>query len=94
MHAPSYLYYTTLQVELTLSVEELLPHSLRRKFIIGERTITPNRKLKLSEKIWYKVLKFRRFDDPETIINGLNPPSVCKYHYKWGLELIAKKKFH
>ncbi len=71
---------------MTLSVEELMPLWLRRRFIVGERIIKPNRKLKMFERVWYEGLGFYRFDDLDNITNALNPPMVIVilyYCYYW-----------
>ena len=62
---------------MTLSVEELLPLSIRRRFIIGERIIKPNRRLNVFERFWYNSLGFNRFDAIDNITNALRPPLVC-----------------
>ena len=67
------------QVELALSVEELLPRVLRRRVIVGSREIWPNRKLNIFEKFWYEVVGSYRFDSLENIINALHPPPVSSW---------------
>ena len=77
-----YMYmYTYFQVELALSVEELLPIGLRRYFITEEFTVVPNRKLNFLEKIRYMVAgsESDRFDSQETISNALHPQPVSIY---------------
>jgi transient receptor potential cation channel subfamily A protein 1 len=62
-----------LQVELVLTVEEVLPVYLRRYFITGSREIHPNRSLSLWEKCknaWGREQK----DSSENISKALNPP--------------------
>ena len=48
-----------LQVELALSVEELLPKRLRRYLITETRVIFPNRNLNIIEKLRFNVLALR-----------------------------------
>lgn len=66
-----------LQVELTLSVEELFPVRLRRSFIIGCREVVPNRSLSLWERFRYTAWGGERNDSSETISNALHPPQTA-----------------
>lgn len=67
-----------LQVELALSVEELLPNKLRRYYIIEERVIFPNRNLNIVEKLRFNIFgsESSRFDSEENITNALHPQPV------------------
>ncbi len=67
-----------MQVELALSVEELMPVHLRRLFIRFEHTIKPNRRLNASEFVRYRLFGSDndRFDSPENIHRSLHPPVV------------------
>lgn len=63
-------------MELTLTVEEYLPLWLRRKLIVGNHVIYPNRKLKPFQHFFYNVLGLFRVDSAENIKNALNAPPV------------------
>ena len=53
------MFFTcSLQIQLILSVDAILPAKLRRKFIVGEEWVYPNEDLSLMEKL-QKKLKFR-----------------------------------
>ena len=67
-----------IQVDLVLNVEVLLPVRLRRWFIRGERTIKPNRRLNILEKITHYVsdADTERYDNSENITNALSPQPV------------------
>ena len=67
------------QVELALSVEELLPARSRRYFIREKYTITPNvRRLGFFENFRYGLFgsKADRFDSQENISSALHPQPV------------------
>ena len=65
-------------MELALSVEELLPHRLRRYYITEKRVIIPNRKLNIIEILRFNVFgsESSRFDSEENITNALHPQPV------------------
>ena len=67
-----------MQVELVLSVEELLPTRLRRFFIKEQQTVKPNRKLNLMERIRFRIFNLGsdQFDRQEYISNALHPQQV------------------
>ena len=66
----------TLQVELALSVEELLPTRLRRHFIIGGQEVLPNQAIGPIETLRHKVFGSDRFDSAENISEALHPALV------------------
>ena len=68
--------YVYSQVELVLNVEEVLPTSLRRYFIVGSREIHPNRDLTWWEQFVYSVWGRQTFDSFENINKALHPPLV------------------
>ena len=71
-------YFNGYQVELALSVEELLPNRLRRYFIREQVVVVPNRKLNIIEKLRFNVFgtESSRFDSEENISNALHPQPV------------------
>ena len=77
-----YLYI--LQVEQVLTVEELLPKKLRRRFITGYKEVYPNWR----KSSWHKTFQFivwggARYDDRASIRKVLHPPEV------WALTLSS-----
>jgi len=66
------------QVELALSIEEVMPIRLRRFLIRLTHTIHANRKLNPIELIQHRLLGSEkdRFDSPENIYRSLHPPVV------------------
>ena len=73
-----YILTPCMQVELVLSVEELLPTRLRRFFIKEQQTVKPNRKLNLMEKIRFTIFNIGsgQLDRQEYISNALHPQQV------------------
>ena len=79
IHSSNSLIIFTFQVELALSVEELLPARSRRYFIREKYTITPNiRRLGFFENFRYGLFgsEADRFDSQENISNALHPQPV------------------
>jgi hypothetical protein len=62
------------RVELVLNVEEVLPSSLRRFFIVGSYPLYPNRCLSLWERFVFVVWGRQKFDSSENINETLHPP--------------------
>jgi len=67
-----------LQVDLALSVEELMPTRLRRYLITRIYSIHTNRKLNPGEWLKYRLFGSEedRYDSPENIYWSLRPPVV------------------
>ena len=59
-----------------LTVEELLPRKLRRRFITGYKEVYPNRKLSWRKKFLFIVWGGDRYDTRTSIGKVLNPHEV------------------
>ena len=82
------------QVNLALSVEQLMPDSLRRKLIIKEHQVKPNRKPNPYQWFRYEVLKVQRAASAELVENALNPPIVSLENLSSIPFLSAHAPFH
>lgn len=60
-----------------LTVEELLPQKLRRRYITGYREIFPNQKLSWSKKIQFIIWGGERYDTRASIGKVVHPHEVC-----------------
>ena len=68
VHSP---FNSSLQVEWVLSMDELLPASLRRRLVVGKHIIFPNRKVNICEKLLRAVPK-----PPENLMVFVSPSAV------------------
>ena len=53
-----------------------MPKKIRRKLIVHENEVLPNRKFSAWEYFRYRVLGIDRYDSPDKISNALNPVQV------------------
>ena len=70
-------YCLCTKVELTLSVEALMPKSIRRHLVRQKNVIYPNRKFNAWEYFRFNIIGIDRYDSPDKISSALNPVQVC-----------------
>ena len=64
-----------------LTVEELLPKRIRRRFICGYKEVYPNQDLSWRKKFKFTVWGGDRYDTRSSIGKVLQPHVVCVYTY-------------